>query len=129
MYVGGRAGGKPSPNEKAVITAACEKLISDVLIPRFLPKISPKPIGNYPVAILGKWHGNRYRFLTRYHSDDPNSYQRQFDWPFARIDHVNRDGFDLFWHRHNGEWHCLHQHVSLAEALELIGSDSLFHPC
>jgi predicted transposase YbfD/YdcC len=26
------------------------------------------------VAIDGKWHGNKYRFITRYRSDDPRSY-------------------------------------------------------
>jgi hypothetical protein len=129
VYVGGRAGNKPSPSEKAAITTACEKLISDVLLPRFLPEIHPKPIGNYPVAILGKWHGNKYRFLTRYQSDDPNSYQHEFEWSFARIDYVNQGGFDLFWHRYNGEWHCLQQHISLEDALALIGSDPLLQPC
>ena len=31
-YVGGRAGNKPSPAEKAAITMACEKFIAEVLI-------------------------------------------------------------------------------------------------
>jgi hypothetical protein len=38
-YVGSRAGNKPAPVEKAAITAACERLIAEVLRPRFLPEV------------------------------------------------------------------------------------------
>ena len=58
MYVGGRAGNKPPPGEKAAITAACEKLIAEALRPRFLPEVRPSTMFNYPVAIEGKWLGN-----------------------------------------------------------------------
>ena len=84
VYVG-RAGNKPSAGEKSVITAACEKVIADVLKPRFLPKIRPTKF-NYPIAIYGKWHGNRYRLITRYRSDDPRSYEPEFEAPFARLE-------------------------------------------
>src|ERR1700756_1240234 len=60
VYIGGRAGNKPRAGEKSVITAACEKFIAEVLMPRFLPKIRPTKF-NYPIAIYGKWHGNKYR--------------------------------------------------------------------
>ena len=65
MYVGGRAGNKPPPAEKAAITAACERLIAEVLRPRFLPAVRPSVTFNYPVAIEGKWLGTKYRFFTR----------------------------------------------------------------
>ncbi|MGH7042407.1 MAG: hypothetical protein ACREFY_09765, partial [Acetobacteraceae bacterium] len=78
VYVGGRTGNKPSPTEKSAITAACETFIATVLRPRFLPDIRPTKF-NYPIAIHGKWHGNKYRFITRYRSDSPNSYVPEFD--------------------------------------------------
>jgi hypothetical protein len=62
VYIGGRAGNKPPAGEKSVITAACEKFIAEVLMPRFLPRIRPTKF-NYPIAIYGKWHGNKYRFI------------------------------------------------------------------
>jgi hypothetical protein len=72
VYAGARGGGgKLSVAEKLAITAECEKLIASVLIPRFLPKIRPTEF-NYPIAIYGKWHGNKYRFITRFRSDHPN---------------------------------------------------------
>ena len=84
---------------------------------------------NYPVAIYGKWHGNKYRFITRYRSDDPRSYEPEFDAPFARLEYVSRDCFDLSWHRHTGEWFCLFERQSLAEALHRIESEPHFEPC
>ncbi len=97
MYVGGRAGNKPPPAEKAAITAACERLIAEQLRPRFLPEIRPSTMFNYPVAIEGKWLGDKYRFFTRYRSDDPASLKTEFDAPFARLDYASRDCFDLMW--------------------------------
>ena len=115
VYVGGRAGNKPPLAEKAAITTACEKFMAEVLRPRFLPEIRPTDF-NYPVAIHGKWHGNKYRFLTRYRSGDTRASAAEFDAPFARLEYVSRDRFDLFCHRHAGEWFCLFQRLSLAEA-------------
>lgn len=129
MYVGGRAGNKPSLAEKAAITAACERLIAEQLRPRFLPEIRPSTMFNYPVAIEGKWLGNKYRFFTRYRSDDPASLKTEFDAPFARLDYASRDCFGLMWHRHTGEWHCVGERLSLTEALDRIASEPYFQPC
>ena len=128
VYAGARAGNKPTAGEKLAITAACERLIADVLKPRYLPEIKPTKF-NYPIAIYGKWHGNKYRFITRYRSDGEDAIEPEFEAPFARIDVVARDRFDLFYHRHTGEWFCLYQAVTLDEALRLIGEGAHFQPC
>ena len=128
-YVGGRRGNKPPLAEKAAITAACEALIAEVLRPRFLPEVRPSAMFNYPIAIEGKWLGNKYRFFTRYRSDDPASVVTEFDAPFARLDYVSRDRFDLMWHRHTGQWHCVSEYVPLADALTLIASEPFFQSC
>jgi hypothetical protein len=94
VYVGGRAGNKPSFDAKLAISAACDRLIADVLLPRYLPEIKPTKF-NYPVAIYGKWHGNKYRFITRYRSDREDAIEPEFEAPFARIAFVARDRFDL----------------------------------
>ena len=128
VYVGGRAGKKPSFHEKLAITAACDRLITDVLLPRYLPEIMPTEF-NYPVAIYGKWHGNKYRFITRYRSDREDAIKPEFEAPFARIDFVGRDRFDLSYFRHTGEWLCLYQALTLDKALLVIGEGMHFQPC
>jgi len=33
---------------------------------------------------------------------------------FARLDWISRNRFDLQWHRHTGEWFCLHRGLAIA---------------
>jgi hypothetical protein len=127
VRVRSKAGQKLSEPEKVAITATCERFLAEVLRPRFLPEIRPTSF-NYPVAILGKWHGNKYRFLQRFRSDAPEALEPEFEAPFARLEYVGRDSFDVSWHRHTGEWFCLYRSVSLIEALRLIESDGHLHP-
>jgi hypothetical protein len=56
-----------SAAEKTAVTSACQNLIDDFLKPRFLRTIRPTQF-NYPIDILGKWHGTKYRFIQRYRS-------------------------------------------------------------
>lgn len=113
--------------EKATITAECQHFIDAVLRPRFLPSIQPTEF-NYPVDILGRWRGNRYRFLQRYRSGDPENLGEEFDAPFAALDWVRHNCFDLQWYRHTETWFCLYRGLSLAEALKTIETDGHLHP-
>lgn len=122
-----RAGNKPSETERAAITAACGKLIAEMLLPRFLPVIRPTDF-NYPVNIAGRWHGNGYRFVTRYRSGYPENRGDEFDAPFARLEYVAADCFDISWFRHTATWFRLHRNVSLAQAIRLIGAGGVLSP-
>ena len=113
--------------EKASVTAACEQLIEAFLKPRFLPAIEPTEF-NYPVDILGKWHGAKYRFIQRCRSGFADNLGEEFDAPFARLDWISRDRFDIQWHRHTGEWFRLHSGLTLVKAIETLRSDGILHP-
>lgn len=112
VNVGRRTGKKPSAAEKLAITAAGEKFMADVLKPGFCP-CGPSTEFNYPIAFSGGRHGNKYRFR----SDDPHSYEPEFEEPFARLEYVGQDRFDVSYQRHTGEWFCMFQGARLAEAL------------
>ena len=127
VYVGSRAGNGPSAVEMSAIAAACERVIADVLKPRFLPKIRVTGF-NYPVDISGKWHGRNYRFLQRYCSGGTYTLEGEFDSPFTRLEYVSRDPFDISYRRHNDQWWRLHRSVTLNEALRLIEEDGHLHP-
>ncbi|MGD0764050.1 MAG: hypothetical protein ABR929_12835 [Roseiarcus sp.] len=117
----------PDEAEKREIVAACEAFIRDVLKPRFLPEIRPTE-WNYVVNIHGAWAAGRYRFMQRYRSGMEDNRSEEFDAPFARIDRVGRDRFDIDWMRHTGKWWRLHQGVTLAEALRILETDGHLHP-
>ncbi len=107
--------------------AACESFIRDVLKPRFLPQIRPTD-WNYVVDIHGAWAAGRYRFMQRYRSGMAHNRGEEFDAPFARIDRVGPDRFDIYWMRHTGKWWRLHVGVTLVEALEILETDGVLHP-
>ncbi|MBV5265360.1 hypothetical protein [Pinisolibacter aquiterrae] len=116
-----------SKADKARISARCEEFIVRVLVPRFLPEIRLTPF-NYPIALMGRWRGERFSCIQRYRSGFPENAGEEFDVGFARLDHVGGERFDLMWHRHTGQWLCLHPRLTLAEALEAIETEELAQP-
>ncbi len=128
---GGASGGSPSTwaseAERQRIVAACEALIRDVLKPRFLPQVVPTKF-NYPIEIHGAYAGGRYRFVQRYRSGMEHNLGEEFDAPFARIDRIGPDRFDICWMRHTGKWWRLYRGVTLAEALRILEDDGILHP-
>jgi hypothetical protein len=117
----------PDEAEKRAIVAACEAFIHNVLKPRFLPEIVPSE-WNYVVDIRGAWAGGRYRFMQRYRSGMEHNRGEEFDAPFARIDRIGLDRFDIYWMRHTGRWWRLHAGVTLVEALQILETDGILHP-
>ncbi len=117
----------PDEAEKLAIVAACEAFITDVLKPRFLPEIRPTE-WNYVVDIHGAWAAGRYRFMQRYRSGMERNRGEEFDAPFARIDRMGRDRFDIYWMRHTGKWWRAHSGLSLAEAIRILETDEVLHP-
>ena len=49
---------------------------------------------------LGKWHGAKYRFIQRYRSGFPENLGEEFDAPFARLEWISPDRFDIQWRCH-----------------------------
>ncbi|HEY0423082.1 MAG TPA: hypothetical protein VGC82_07145, partial [Rhodopila sp.] len=94
----------PDTLEKQALIAACEALITDVLKPRFQPTITPTEF-NYPIDIRGDWRAGRYRFLRLYRFGHSTNEGMEFDAPFARIDRIGSDRFDINWMRHIGTWY------------------------
>ena len=52
----------------------------------------------------------------------------ELDAPYARLDWINRYRFNIQWHRHTGQWFCLHRGLALSEAIETLRSDGLPYP-
>lgn len=119
---------KPSDEERAKVVATLDAFVKNVLKPRFLPEIEPTTQFNYPIDIIGEWRAGRYRFLQRFRSDAENRIVEEFDAPFARIDYIGPDRFDIYWMRHTGAWWALHRSVTLDDALKLMIDDGHLHP-
>lgn len=118
---------KPSDAEKLEIIGACETFITTVLKPRFLKEITPTE-WNYKIGIHGAWRAGRYRFMQRYRSGFEHNRGEEFDAPFARLDYMGLDNFDIYWMRHTGTWWRLYTGVTLAKALHILETDGVLHP-
>ncbi len=113
--------------EKRTIIAACDTFVREVLKPRFLREVTPTE-WNYVVDMSGSWTGGRYRFMQRYRSGMEQNRGEEFDAPFARLDRVGPNRFDVHWMRHTGKWWRLHTGLSLDEALRVLETDRTHHP-
>ena len=117
----------PDAAEKLAIIDACEIFIATGLKPRFLPEIKPTEF-NYMVDIRGDWRAGRYRFVRRYRCGRPDNPGWEFDAPFARIDRMGPDRFDIYWMRHTGTWWRLHTDKTFAETLHILETDGVLFP-
>src|ERR1700691_1908220 len=103
-----------SEAERARVTAACERFIDEFLKPRFLPSIRPTEF-NYPVDILGKWHGAKYRFIQRFRPGFPENLGEEFDAPFPRLDCIRPGRCGTQWHRPPRQWLRPHRGLNLVK--------------
>ncbi len=110
-----------------MIIAAGETLIADVLKPCFMRQIRPTE-WNYVIYINGTWAAGRYRFMQSFRSGMEYNRGQEFDVPFARIDRMVPDRFDIYWMRHTCKWWRLHVDVTLAEALKILETDEVLRP-
>jgi hypothetical protein len=113
--------------EKLAIIATCETFVANVLRPRFLREIRPTE-SNYVIDIHGAWAAGRYRFMQRHRSGMAHNHGEEFNAPFARIDRMGPDSFDIYWMRHTGKWWRLYTGVTLVEALRILETDAALHP-
>jgi hypothetical protein len=108
------------------VTAACQHLIDDFLKPRFLPTIQPTQF-NYPVDVLGKWHGTKYRSFNAAAPVSRRISAKSLTRPSpastgsAAIASTS-SGIAT------GEWFCQHRGLTLAVAIDTLRSEGLFHP-
>ena len=58
----------------------------------------------------------------------PDNLGEEFDAPFTRLDWINRDRFDVQWHRHTGQRFRIYQGLSLKAALKAIENNGMLLP-
>jgi hypothetical protein len=116
-----------SAAEKSAVTAACQHLIDGFFKPRFLPVIRPTQF-NYPVDILGKWHGTKYRFIQRYRSGFPENRGEEFDAPLPASTGSAETASTSNGTAIPGNGSACIAGLALVEAIDTLRSDGLLHP-
>lgn len=83
---------------------------------------------NYITDIYAEWWRNSFYFCAHYCSQSPDAIEQGFENKFARMQYVGNGHFDLSYMRHTGKWELLFPGQTVDECLELIKTDSFFHP-
>jgi hypothetical protein len=122
----------PKPNlafseaEKARVTAECERLIADFMKPRFPPEIRAT---QFTTPSISSANGAAFNIASSSATAPAfRTTSAKSSAPFARLDWISRDRFDIQWHRHTGQWWRLHSGLTLDEAIAAIKADGHLHP-
>ena len=113
---------------KSLLLSQVEGFLDWELKPR---TINPPPSSlefNYIVDLFGKWHGRYLYFCSKYASPGPYAISPFFDSPFARLEYVAENCFNISYCRHNGQWVQLDSMLSFTDCLSTILGEPLLLP-
>jgi hypothetical protein len=111
---------------KAKLDTEAKELIEKVLTPKYIKPPPKKPQFNYPIDIWTKWHRSFFYFTSTWASPGPHIIVSTFECPFARLEYVDGQHFNLAYMRHTGKWWEIHNDLTISQCLELIGDGGPF---
>lgn len=115
-----------SSYQKEAIEKKCNSLIE--YFKKECIKEKPDKRFNYTIDIFLKWRGNSLSFIQKMRCEQKGYPTQDFNAGFARIDFMGKDWFNLYYFRHTDQWYLLETGLSLADCIERIENDVIFHP-
>jgi hypothetical protein len=112
---------------KAEVLTKAQVLVEEFLKPNFVEPIPKNPKWNHIADIGTRWHRSFFYFFSTYVCP-PDALEPSFESPFARMEYVGGDRFNLAYMRHTGKWWELFQNQTVDECLDLIRTAGHFHP-
>ena len=117
---------KVSDDIKAELETKAKELIEKVLTPKYIKAPPKKPQSNYPTEIWTKWHRSFLYFTSTWASPGPHKIAPTYERPFARMEYVGDQRFNLAYLRHTGKWWETNKNLTINQCLKLIGEDGPF---
>jgi hypothetical protein len=94
--------------------------------------IKKPPKKAYPFNYIGnlytKWRGGYFYFCATYACPGPRALSPSFEAYFTRLQYVGNNRFNLAYMRHTDKWWETLRGLTLADCLETIRGNSLYHP-
>jgi hypothetical protein len=113
------------PWEKAAVKATVDAFVEKHY--RGQLKKPPKhPKFNYVVDYSTRWHGPYFYVTAKWACPFPNAISPHFTHDFARLGVRYGGKWNLWARRHNDEWMCLTEEVTLQECLDQMKVDPWF---
>jgi hypothetical protein len=111
---------------KAELETKAKELINKVLTPKYIKPPPKKPVFNYPIDLWTKWHRSFFYFTSTWISPEPHRITPTFECPFARMEYVGDQQFNLAYYRHTEKWWEIYKELTIGECLELVGDGGPF---
>lgn len=83
---------------------------------------------NYIADLYTKWRGRYFYFCATYACPGPRALSPFFEACFTRLEYVGNNRFNLAYMRHTDKWWETERGLTLADWLETIRGNSLYHP-
>jgi hypothetical protein len=80
------------------------------------------------VDISTKWRGRCFYLIARYACPGPNAISPFFEVGFVRLEYLSNGHFNVAYMRHTGNWWKVRADMTLANALQAIWNEPIFHP-
>ena len=113
---------------KDEVTTLAHQLVERELKPAYVQTPPKKPRWNYIVDIFTKWRGRYFYLIARYVCPGPNAISPFFEVGFARLEYLSNGQFNVAYMRHTGNWWEVRTDMTLANALQAIRNEPIFHP-
>ena len=116
----------PSESDKNLIKEYFQPLIDSFKKKYILTH--PNKDSNYLIDIYSKWYQGYFYLIEKYKSEHPNRIADEFEIKFVRLKFVGNNLFDFSYLRHTNQWFLIAENKTKEECLEMIKSNSAFHP-
>jgi hypothetical protein len=113
---------------KAEVETKGRALVEGFFKPKFIEPRPKDPRWNFIVDIGSRWYRSFFYFYSVYECPGPNALEPSFESPFARMEYVGGDRFNLAYMRHTGKWWELFQGLTVDESLKTIREMGHFQP-
>jgi hypothetical protein len=128
--VWGRTRRGPKPKIPAYfkerVGAAANRLVEEVLKPRYVVPPPAEPQWNYKIDIYTTWFRGYLYFCATYACPGPNALSPTFETRFARMEYAGEERFHLAFMRYTGEWIEVYRDFTADQALNAIRDDPYF---
>lgn len=111
---------------KEQVGTAANRLVAEVLKPRYVDPPPVDPQWNYKVDIYTTWFRGYLYFCATYACPGPNALSPTFETRFARMEYAGDDLFHLAYMRYTGEWNEIYRGLTADQAFIAIREDPHF---
>jgi hypothetical protein len=111
---------------KVELESKAKELINKVLTPKYIKPPPKKPVFNYPIDLWTKWHRSFFYFTSTWISPEPHRIAPTFECPFARMEYIGDQHFNLAYFRHTEKWWDIYTELTIDQCVELIGDGGPF---